>query len=292
MTDQDTTVTDLRNLPENEPAGEFLLVIYAEKKAALGSRHILGGGPVRVGRMSDNDIVLDDGAVSRRHARIEKRADGWVVMDVGSRNGSLINDREVSGVAPLRQGDHLQIGRTIFKLLGGNAESAFFEEIYLLTITDNLTKLHNRRHFDEVLEREVWRARRHGRPLGLLMFDIDRFKRVNDDYSHLMGDAVLREVAQIARARIRRDDSIARYGGEEFVVLMPETSLQNVLSVAEQLRAAIASHVIVYRDARLSVTVSIGCAELRDSDLAPTDFIARADEKLHDAKLAGRNCIR
>jgi len=237
MTEEDTTVTNLKNLPAEHSADPFLLVIYAERSAVLGLRHVLGSGPVRVGRMSDNDIVLDDEAVSRRHARIERRADGWVVMDVGSRNGTLVNDRDISGVATLRHGDNLQIGRTIFKLFGGNlAEAAFFEEIYQLTITDNLTKVDNRRHFDEVLEREVWRARRHRRPLSLLMFDIDWFKRINDDHSHLMGDAVLRELAQFARSRIRRDDTIARYGGEEFVVLMPETALNNALFVAEELR--------------------------------------------------------
>ena len=169
---------------------------------------------------------------------------------------------------------------------------SFFEEIYLLTITDTLTKLHNRRHFDEVLEHEVWRARRHGRPLGLLVFDIDRFKCVNDEYSHLVGDAVLREVAGLARARVRREDTIARYGGEEFVVLMPETRVGNVRAVGEQLRASIASHMIEYRGASLSVTVSVGCAELEDGDFAATDLVARADQRLYNAKHAGRNRVR
>jgi diguanylate cyclase (GGDEF)-like protein len=243
--------------------------------------------------MSDNDIVLDDEAVSRRHARIERRAKGWAVMDVGSRNGTFVNDREISEVAALRQGDYVQIGRTIFKLMGGKqAEADFFEEIYLLTITDNLTKVHNRRHFDAVLEREFRRARRHGRPLGLLLFDIDWFKRINDDYSHLLGDTVLREIAQLARARVRSDDTIARYGGEEFVVLMPETALRSVRLVADQLRAAIAAHTIEYRGAQLSVTVSVGCAELSDSDSSAADLVLRADENLHEAKRAGRNRVR
>jgi diguanylate cyclase (GGDEF)-like protein len=293
MNEDDTTVTKLKNLPAEHAADQFLVVIYADKSAALGSRHVLGSGPVRVGRMSDNDIVLDDDAVSRRHARLEKRADGWAVMDVGSRNGTLVNEREVSGVMMLRPGDHLQIGRTIFKLLGGNrAEAEFFEEIYRLRITDNLTKVVNRRRFDEVLEGEVLRARRHERPLSLLMFDIDWFKRVNDDHGHLMGDTVLREVAQFAQTRVRRDDTIARYGGEEFVVLMPETALKNAQLVAEQLRAGIAGHAMEYRGVRLSVSVSVGCAELRESDFAPTDLVRRADEKLYEAKNAGRNCVR
>jgi two-component system cell cycle response regulator len=292
VTERDTTVTDAK-APSPGPAGEeFLVVIYAKDKASLGSQRMLGTSPVRVGRMSDNEIVLDDDSVSRRHARIEKREDGWVVMDVGSRNGTLVNDREISGVAKLAHGDRLQIGFTIFKYLSGNdAESAFFEEIYQLTITDNLTQVHNRRHFDDVIEREFSRARRFGRPLSLLMLDIDSFKRINDGYGHLVGDAVLRDIARLVQMRVRRDDTVARYGGEEFVVLMPETTLSNAMPVATKLRAEIAAHVITYRDVRFSVTVSIGCAEFVDGDVAPSDLVLRADKKLYAAKDAGRNCV-
>ena len=293
MAEQDTTVTDARILVDQQPEGEFLLVIHAKDKAAQGSRYLLGNRPVRVGRMSDSDIVLDDDAVSRRHARIERRDDRWVVMDVGSRNGTLVNDREISGIAGLAHGDRLQIGSTIFKLLGGHeAESAFFEEIYQLVITDNLTQVHNRRRFDDVILQEFSRARRFRRRLGLLMIDIDYFKRVNDDYGHLVGDAVLREVAQLIRGRVRREDMVARYGGEEFVVLMPETGLASVKVVAEQVCAAIATHVVDYRDTRISVTASAGCAELCGDDATASDLIRRADERLYEAKHAGRNRVR
>jgi diguanylate cyclase (GGDEF)-like protein len=293
VAEQDTTVTDARKLVDQPPDAEFLLVIYAQDKAAQGTRYMLGDGPVRVGRMTDSEIVLSDDAVSRRHARIEKRGDAWVVRDVGSRNGTLVNDREISEVARFSHGDRLQIGSTIFKLLGGHeAESAFFEEIYQLTITDNLTQVHNRRHFDDVIQREFSRARRFRRQLGLLMLDIDHFKRVNDDYGHLVGDAVLREVAQLIHARVRRDDTVARYGGEEFVVLMPETGLAAVKAVALQICAEIATLTVEYRSALVSVTASVGCAALLDPDKATNDLVLRADERLYAAKHAGRNCVR
>lgn len=293
VAEQDTTVTDARKLVDQPPEAEFLLVIYAKDKASQGTRYMLGNGPVRVGRMSDSEIVLGDDAVSRRHARIERRGDGWVVMDVGSRNGTLVNDREISEMASFSHGDRLQIGSTIFKLFGGHeAEGAFFEEIYQLTITDNLTRVHNRRHFDDVILREFSRARRFWRKLGLVMLDIDHFKRVNDGYGHLVGDAVLREVAQLIRSRVRRDDTVARYGGEEFVVLMPETGLASAKKVAAQLCTEIASLAVEYREVRISVTASVGCAELLDGDSTATDLIRRADERLYAAKHGGRNCVR
>jgi diguanylate cyclase (GGDEF)-like protein len=123
------------------------------------------------------------------------------------------------------------------------------------------------------------------------MIDIDHFKRVNDDHGHLVGDAVLREVAQSIRARVRRDDTIVRYGGEEFIVLMPETPLSSATSVAQDLCAAIAEQSIAYRSLRLQVSVSVGCAEFDPNDGAASDLVRRSDEKLFAAKRAGRNCV-
>jgi diguanylate cyclase (GGDEF)-like protein len=289
--DQETTATGAgRELPE--PSGEAsLVIIYAKDKGAQGWRQALGSSPVRIGRLEDNDISLDDDAVSRRHARLEKRGEVWVVMDTGSRNGTLVNDREITGVVTLARGDRLQIGSTVFKYLsGGDAETDFYEELYQLFITDNLTQVRNRRCLEDSLARELSRARRFERPLSVLLLDIDFFKRVNDDYGHLVGDAVLKEVAQIVRGRVRQYDTVARYGGEEFAVLMPETRLSDAARVAGELGKAIARSAVEYRGVRVSVTVSIGCAEMHEGD-DPTSILARADERLYAAKRAGRNRV-
>ena len=291
---RDTTVTDARRpVPEGSGAS-VLLVIYAADKKRQGARYVLGADPVRVGRDPDNEIVLDDDTASRRHARFEKRADSaCVVMDVGSRNGTLVNDREIGGVVTLVRGDRIQIGSTIFKYLSGDdVETDFYEEVYRMMITDNLTQVGNRRHFDETMDREISRARRFGRPLSLLVLDVDFFKRVNDKWGHWVGDAVLREVAGLVQARIRREDTIARYGGEEFAVVLPETDLESAAVVARDLNAAVAEHVLEYRGIRVGVTVSIGCAELLADDTGAEDFLRRADAKLYEAKGAGRNCTR
>jgi diguanylate cyclase (GGDEF)-like protein len=291
--DHETTEVELEPPPISEPLGnDALVVIHAREKGMQGKRYVLRNGPVRVGRMPDNEIVLDDVAVSRRHARFEKRSQGWVVMDVGSRNGSLWNDGELSGEVLLKNGDRVKVGSTIFKFLSGDdAEAQFFEEICRFRTIDHLTQVHSRKYFEDELEREFWRARRHGRALSLLVFDVDRFKEVNDEHGHLVGDAVLRDVARLAHDRLRRHDVVARYGGDEFVVLMPETKLENALRLAGELCTLVAAHPIAFQSARLSVTASMGVAELRADDTTPRDLFRRADAALLGAKRAGRNRV-
>ncbi len=151
--------------------------------------------------------------------------------------------------------------------------------------------MNNRRHFDETLEREYLRARRHRRPLSLLVLDIDHFKKINDQYGHLAGDHVLRELAGLVQGRVRRDETVARYGGEEFVVLLPETTLEGAVSLAENLRARIAAHSFVFQNTNIPVTVSIGCSEAIEADSTAPDLFRRADELLYQAKKGGRNRV-
>jgi len=291
--DKETTVTDLEP-PVSEPLGnDALVVIHSRDKSEQGRRMVLRNGPVRVGRLPDNEIALDDVAVSRRHARLEKRAAGWVLMDAGSRNGTLWNDREVSGEVTLKNGDRVKVGTTIFKYLSGDdAEAQFFEEICKFQVTDHLTQVHSRKYFEDELEREFWRARRHGRALSLVVFDIDRFKSINDEHGHLAGDVALREVAQLVARRVRRHDTVARYGGDEFCVLMPETTLANALALADGLCRQIAETAITFQNARFGVASSMGVAELSGDDSGPSELFHRTDAELYRAKREGGNRVK
>jgi len=291
--DQETVITEVgKRPPPASPGNDSLVVIYAKDEGLRGKRFKLEKSPLTIGRIQDSDIVLDDDAVSRRHAQIEQRESAWFVVDVGSRNGTLHNEAELQREAPLGHGDRIKVGSTIFKYLtGADAESAYFEEVFKLTITDGLTQVNNRRHFDETLEREYLRARRHRRPLSLLVLDIDHFKKINDQYGHLAGDHVLRELAGLVQGRVRRDETVARYGGEEFVVLLPETTLEGAVSLAENLRARIAAHSFVFQNTNIPVTVSIGCSEAIEADTTAPDLFRRADELLYQAKKGGRNRV-
>jgi diguanylate cyclase (GGDEF)-like protein len=203
-----------------------------------------------------------------------------------------LNDRELDGCVKLRGGDRLKIGSHIFKFLtGDDVESAYHDEIYRLSITDNLTGIPNRRALRDEFAREFSRARRHTLPTSFLMLDIDRFKDVNDTFGHLAGDAVLAHVARAVRAATRDGDTVARYGGEEIAVLMPQTDLPEAAAVAERVRASIEGLCTEYRGQSVHVTVSVGCAALRPEDTGFNDLVERADAKLYEAKAAGRNLV-
>jgi diguanylate cyclase (GGDEF)-like protein len=166
------------------------------------------------------------------------------------------------------------------------------ETIQRQAVTDELTGLYNHRRFQEFLSDEVERFRRFGGPLGLMMLDIDDFKRVNDNYGHLQGDEVLREVARVLKETSREVDEPARYGGEEMAVALPQTGLQGAFEFAERVRARIEALRVdlLEGDGTIRVTASFGVAALPDSAPAEKDaLVAAADAALYRAKRSGKN---
>lgn len=187
----------------------------------------------------------------------------------------------------------MKIGGAIFKFLAGdNVESLFHEEIYQLTISDGLTQISNKRFFLDFLEREMGRCHRYGRALSLIMFDIDHFKAVNDQNGHLAGDYVLRELAQLIRGRVRREECFARYGGEEFAYVLPEVGPENARKFAEKLRKLIEYYRFTFEAKEIPVTVSLGVADLTGEMTEPLQFIKVADAALYKAKKSGRESRR
>jgi two-component system cell cycle response regulator len=291
--DEKTRVTQVVQAPppEDGASNDCLVVIYTAEPGLLGKRFVLDRSPLRVGRGADNHIVLEGDSVSRRHAHFERRTSAWYAVDDGSTNGTYLNEEQIAREALLSNGDRIKVGPSILKFLSGaDAEAKYHEEIYRMTIVDGLTQIHNKRYLFEALEKELIRARRYERDLSVLMFDIDFFKRINDQYGHLAGDHVLRELARIVQDRIRRDEVFARYGGEEFVIVLPETSLAGAVALAENLRGRVGTHAFAFQGEQIPATISIGCALLQD-DKAATDLIQRADEKLYQAKRSGRNRV-
>ncbi len=165
-----------------------------------------------------------------------------------------------------------------------------YQQVQHLSVTDSLTALYNRRKFFEELEREVERVTRYETPLTLIMLDLDHFKKVNDQYGHQMGDAVLKETAEILLANTRKTDVVARYGGEEFIILLTETPLKGAVGVAKRINKAIEGAVVLGANVEIKVTASLGVAEFHKGDTVDT-LIAQTDAALYRAKKNGRNRI-
>lgn len=154
--------------------------------------------------------------------------------------------------------------------------------------TDGLTRIPNRRALDEELTRRLAEWRRYGTPFSVALLDIDHFKKINDEYGHVAGDKVLRDVALALRAAMRDADLVARYGGEEFAIVMPATTELAAYRAAERAREAVEKLVIAVDGAEIRPTVSCGASQARDGDEVTT-LLRRADVALYTSKYAGRN---
>jgi diguanylate cyclase (GGDEF)-like protein len=284
-----TIVTAISRISDRPVAKEAcLVVIYG---LDLGKKYNLNRASLIIGRSSKADIQIDQESVSRNHCKVINTGKTIMLRDLGSTNGTYINDELVDEYV-LRDGDFIKIGRCIFKFLSGsNIENAYHEEIYRLTTIDGLTQVYNKRYFLETLEREIGRAQRYRRDLSLIMFDIDHFKQVNDTFGHLAGDYVLKQLAVVIKSRIRREDILARYGGEEFAIILPEIDNYNSLQFADKIRRLTEKAVFRFEDTEIPITVSVGVASISPDHHDPLDFIKLADDKLYEAKSRGRNCV-
>jgi diguanylate cyclase (GGDEF)-like protein len=276
-------------IPGNRPA--CLVHIYPTGPG-MGTRHTLGPRPLTIGRDEECEVCVDEQSVSRRHARIHPGEDGHLAEDLKSTNGTFVNNTPAA-MTRLKDGDYLRVGNCIYRYLaGGNLEAEYHEEIYRLMISDNLTLTHNKRALLEFLDRELARSFRHVRPLALIMIDIDHFKAINDERGHLAGDATLRELASLLHSKVRKEDLLARYGGEEFTLVLVETAQAAAVAVAEALRQRVEAHPFQFEGQTFHLTISLGVAStLGGAPLGPLELIQQADERLYQAKNAGRNRV-
>jgi diguanylate cyclase (GGDEF)-like protein len=249
-------------------------------------------GTVIMGREGTCDLVLEDADVSRRHAALEFQDGMYRIRDLGSTNGTVVNQRRVKEHL-LASGDIIRVGKVVLKFLrGSDVEKQYHETIYTMMISDGLTGIANKRYFLEALGRELSRSQRHGRPLSLVMMDLDHFKKVNDTYGHLAGDAVLRELCARVRKAIRSDEVFARYGGEEFAVLLPEATREQAALFADRIRQLAAAEPVDVEGTRVPITVSLGVAHTGgEAGVTAEELVGRADAKLYEAKKLGRNRV-
>lgn len=277
-----------------EPHRRPVLVVIDGKQ--MSDRFILTRREVVIGRDSDVDIIFNDGRVSRRHAKItwenienETEDPQCRIDDLQSRNGIMVNGQRIR-TQTLRDGDRILIGTTLVGYyVKDDQELSLDQKLLTMATTDSLTGLANRLFFQTEARREIHRSVRYGRPLSIIVLDLDHFKSVNDTFGHAAGDTVLRQLARILVVTMREGDVIGRVGGEEFAVLLPETNLEGAIASAERLRQRVGSHVFRHQDTSIQVTVSLGVAQHSSQYKKWEAFFEAADKALYEAKANGRN---
>jgi two-component system, cell cycle response regulator len=288
-TNERTTAAPAPQTPPVERT-PFLLVLSGPR---VGYLHKLARDkPTIIGRMREVDLCIDDDGVSRRHCTIQPTPRGALLVDLESHNGTFVDgvriDQKTLGVD-----DRFQIGvhTTIKFTVADEMEAEVQRSMAEAALREPLTGLYNRRHFQERFAAEVAVARRHERPLSLLVADVDDFKRVNDRYGHAAGDEVLKAFAGALRATVRESDVAGRWGGEEFAMVLPGTDAAGGARLAERARTAIEARPVKMPNGDLcSVTASFGVAAYPDSrELG--EILAAADTALYAAKDAGKNRV-
>ena len=222
---------------------------------------------------------------------------GWIRSFIGApikRKDKLLGFLNLDAATPnFFETKHLSRLQALANQAAIAIENAqLFKEMEKLAITDSLTGLYNRRFFFAFAENEIERSKRYNKNLSIIMMDIDHFKKVNDSFGHQIGDQVLKEIADICLSILRKVDLMCRYGGEEFAVLLPETEGAEAAHAAERMCTAISSLRLKNEKGDVSVSVSIGVAELNSSRGSFEKLLAAADKALYTAKETGRNRVQ
>jgi two-component system cell cycle response regulator len=247
-----------------------------------------------LGRAAGATLSIDEPTISRHHARVIRTEDGrHVLEDLGSKNGTFVNGHTVTRV-PLRAGDRVQLGPALLFLFSvvDEREETLQRRLYESSTRDALTGLTNRRSLLERLELAIARGEAEETDVGVLMIDVDHFKRINDTFGHAAGDNVLRALAMSAAKALRAGDLFARYGGEEFVAVICGATKDDLVALAERVRLSFATTRVEIGSGLVEATVSVGVAlwsECRSRNYL--DLVAVADERMYLAKLGGRNGV-
>jgi two-component system cell cycle response regulator len=255
----------------------------------LGTAVELGNQPLEIGRDTDCAVTLTSDGVSRRHARVQLIFALYFVTDLGSTNGTYVNEQRVS-MTQLKDGDQLRIGDAVLKFVTNHLEVQYTKRALDLATTDALTGVPNKQQFEASFEKSLQLRQRSGRSASLVLLDVDHFKLINDSFGHAAGDLVLASTARLISRALPADASLYRVGGEEFAVLLPNADHAAGLTRAEHIRGVVAAEAVQFQGRRVPVTISLGVAELGQGETS-AEVYRRADQRLYASKHAGRNRV-
>jgi diguanylate cyclase (GGDEF)-like protein len=303
--------TELEELEEIEDMHEITVRISMPRPATIAKKIVptlrVVAGPdmlsyitipedaqIIIGRDESVDLPLIDGTVSKQHAKIQHQAgNAMLLVDLNSTNGTAVNGQPITRTI-LRPGDHLEIGGVSLRLdMLSTEELGHLRRVVSrleAANRDTLTGLLARAFIEEGLPRLLEKCERAEVPMCCAFVDLDRFKSINDQYSHKVGDEVLVGVSRLLMLGVRENDPAVRYGGDEIVVFLPGSSETKAAEVADRIRRAVAGHDWDRSAPGLRVSCSIGVAErLPDEDIKA--WMNRADQAAYESKRKGRNRV-
>ena len=271
------------------------LVLLMGPAGYVGRQWSVDNSDIIVGRSMTSTIFVDDRSVSKSHAKLTVSFGEVAIIDLDSTNKTVVNGSAIPPFVPkkLENNDQVKIGNVLFKFLEeGSIEAAANHNMQEKSERDSLTKIWNKGALLLKGPEFFKRAKLLDVPLSLLVFDLDHFKKVNDNFGHAAGDYVLEETADvIQRKLIRNDDYFARFGGEEFVILLFGSNIQQAEEIGERIRATIEKHEFTFEEKKLPVTISIGIAAQEKEMTTFEELFAKADSALYASKNSGRNRV-
>jgi diguanylate cyclase (GGDEF)-like protein len=297
MTDEKTENIDLdeivrEKIPKQQGQQKFYLIIVDGDNA--GKIYSLDKKTITIGRSDEFDIQLADSSCSREQAIIEFNDNNKPVLkDLDSTNGTFVNGAKITEIN-IEDGDKILLGfSSVFMFaIQDSLEAKFQMNLYESSINDSLTGAFNQKYFFDALSKAFSYSSRHHTSLGLLMLDIDFFKKINDTYGHIVGDIVLKEVVKRIENNLRNEDILCRYGGDEFAVIIRDFKYGFVKIAAERIRLVFDGRSINCKDHKVNISLSIGAATIDNENITtPEDMIKLADANLYKAKQSGGNCI-
>ena len=296
FSDEEITADDPAPIPSLVPKQDreqaYLILLYGPN---VGQVFKLEQQSTDIGRDRKCPIRVSDLGISRNHATITRDSKGlFELQDLGSRNGTFLNDTRLEEPRPLANNDRIRLGvNTVLKFIDSrDPEANYALTMYEAAMTDGLTNIFNRRYLEVRLGSELAFAQRHGISLAVLILDLDHFKKVNDTYGHLAGDQVLQEFCKLVQQVTRTEDTLGRYGGEEFAIICRLLDTDRARIMGERIRSATEKGLFCASTHQIRMTVSVGVVAFTgDRALAPEDLWAKADEALYRAKAAGRNRV-
>ena len=286
----DIEATELVDIhPVQEGDNPALLSLIIGPKQWIGKTWFLTKDQTLGRDKKKADVYIPDNSLSREHVRIIFTNKNIQVQDMGSTNGSFLNNQKMDPeqIYALQNSDILRLGEIVFKFIAsGNIEARSIFHVQDQIYTDSLCQIHNRKYMEDKGQ-EMIHQKKH---VSFISFDLDHFKKINDQYGHIGGDFILTCVSSLVRNSIRKSDLFCRMGGEEFSLMM-ECDKETAFQLAEEIRGKIASEVFEFEEQPIRVSVSLGVAEIQEGDKSWKDLYKRADKALYQSKKEGRNRV-